>query len=143
MGWIIAIIVGGIIGWLASLVMNRDASMGIFWNVVVGIVGSVIGNLIANQFGWAGSIQEFSLTGLIIAFSASPIWFSADASAKPNNTLISRRAGRYQALRPFRVCSTLWFDGDIRQAMHAIGRTLDCPNHDPGISPGLRKSCAK
>ena len=53
MGWIIAIIVGGIAGWLASLVMNRDASMGIFWNVVVGIVGSVIGNLIANQFGWA------------------------------------------------------------------------------------------
>ena len=120
MGWIIAIIVGGIIGWLASLVMNRDASMGIFWNIIVGIVGSFIGG-----------------------FSASPIWFSADASAKPNDTLISRRAGRYQALRPFRVCSPLWFDGDIRQAMHAIGRTLDCPNHDPGISPGLRKSCAK
>ena len=39
MAWIIAIIVGGIIGWLASLVMNRDASMGIFWNIVVGIVG--------------------------------------------------------------------------------------------------------
>ena len=36
MGWIIALIVGGIAGWLASLVMNRDASMGIFWNIVVG-----------------------------------------------------------------------------------------------------------
>ena len=44
MGWIIALIVGGIAGWLASLVMNRDASMGIFANIVVGIVGSVIGN---------------------------------------------------------------------------------------------------
>ena len=68
MGWIIALIVGGIAGWLASMVMARDASMGIFWNIVVGCVGSVIGNLIANQFGFAGSVREFSLTGLIIAF---------------------------------------------------------------------------
>ena len=67
MGWIIALIVGGIAGWLASLVMNRDASMGIFWNIVVGCVGSVIGNLIANQFGIVGSVQEFSLTGLLVA----------------------------------------------------------------------------
>jgi uncharacterized membrane protein YeaQ/YmgE (transglycosylase-associated protein family) len=67
MGWIIALIVGGVAGWLASLVMNRDASMGIFWNIVVGCVGSVVGNLIANQFGIAGSVKEFSITGLIVA----------------------------------------------------------------------------
>jgi len=68
MGWIIALIVGGIAGWLASLVMNRDASMGIFWNIVVGCVGSVIGNALAGPlFGVRGSVQEFSLTGLIIA----------------------------------------------------------------------------
>lgn len=67
MGWIIAIIVGGVAGWLASKIMNRDASMGIVWNVIVGIVGSVIGNVIAQQFGWAGSIQEFSIVGLVIA----------------------------------------------------------------------------
>lgn len=67
MGWIIAIIVGGIAGWLASLVMNRDASMGIIWNVIVGCIGSVIGNLIANQFGIGGSVQEFSIVGLLVA----------------------------------------------------------------------------
>ena len=67
MGWIIAIIVGGVAGWLASLVMNRDASMGIFWNIVVGIVGSIIGNVIAGFAGFGGSIQEFSIQGLIIA----------------------------------------------------------------------------
>lgn len=68
MGWIIAIIVGGIAGWLASMVMNRDASMGIFWNIVVGIIGSVIGNLILGPLlGVSGSVQEFSLTGLLIA----------------------------------------------------------------------------
>ena len=69
MGWIIAIIIGGIAGWLASMVMNRDASMGIIWNIIVGIIGAVLGNWIAGALlGVQGSIQEFSLTGLIIAF---------------------------------------------------------------------------
>jgi uncharacterized membrane protein YeaQ/YmgE (transglycosylase-associated protein family) len=73
MGWIIAIIVGGIAGWLASKVMNRDADMGIMWNVAAGCVGSVVGNLIANQFGVGGSVQEFSVTGLVIAFVGAVI----------------------------------------------------------------------
>ncbi|TCU52308.1 putative membrane protein YeaQ/YmgE (transglycosylase-associated protein family) [Novosphingobium sp. PhB57] len=69
MGWIVALIVGGIAGWLASLVMNRDASMGIFLNIVVGCIGSVIGNALSGPlFGIRGSVQEFSVTGLIIAF---------------------------------------------------------------------------
>ncbi len=42
MGWIVALIVGGIAGWLASLVMNRDASMGIFWNIVVLLIVMII-----------------------------------------------------------------------------------------------------
>jgi uncharacterized membrane protein YeaQ/YmgE (transglycosylase-associated protein family) len=68
LGWIIAIIVGGVAGWLASKVMNRDADMGIMMNVLVGCVGSIIGNLVANQFGIVGSVKEFSITGLIVAF---------------------------------------------------------------------------
>ncbi|WP_108789440.1 GlsB/YeaQ/YmgE family stress response membrane protein [Erythrobacter sp. Alg231-14] len=68
MGWIIALVVGGVAGWLASLVMNRDASMGIFWNIVVGCVGSVVGNMIAGPLlGISGSVQEFSLIGLGVA----------------------------------------------------------------------------
>lgn len=66
-GWIIALIVGGVAGWLASMVMNRDASMGIVMNIIVGCVGSIVGNLIANQFGFGGSVKEFSIQGLIIA----------------------------------------------------------------------------
>jgi uncharacterized membrane protein YeaQ/YmgE (transglycosylase-associated protein family) len=78
MGWIVAIIVGGVAGWLASKVMNRDASMGIFWNVVVGCVGSVIGNVIAGPLlGINGSVQEFSLTGLVIAIVGAVVLLGA------------------------------------------------------------------
>ena len=73
MGWIIAIIIGGIAGWLASLVMNRDASMGIFWNIIVGIIGSLIGNFVGGLIGFGGSIQEFSIPGLIVAFVGAVI----------------------------------------------------------------------
>lgn len=52
MGWIATIILGGIAGWLASLVMNRDASMGVLWNIVVGIVGGMIGSGIGNVTGF-------------------------------------------------------------------------------------------
>ncbi len=73
MGWIVAIIVGGIAGWLASKVMGRDASMGIIANVIAGCVGSVVGNFIANRFGIVGSVKEFSLTGLLVAFFGAVI----------------------------------------------------------------------
>lgn len=52
MGWIATIILGGIAGWLASMVMNRDASMGIFWNIVVGVIGGLIGSAIGNVTGF-------------------------------------------------------------------------------------------
>lgn len=68
MGWLIALIVGGIAGWLASMLMNRDGSMGIVMNIIVGCVGSLIGNAIAGPlFGMQGTVQAFSLTGLLIA----------------------------------------------------------------------------
>ncbi len=68
MGWIIAIIVGGVAGWLASIVMRRDASMGIFWNIIVGIIGALIGNVLAGAlFNVNSTIQTFNLTGFIIA----------------------------------------------------------------------------
>ncbi|WP_156255546.1 GlsB/YeaQ/YmgE family stress response membrane protein [Sandarakinorhabdus oryzae] len=67
MGWIVALIVGGIAGWLASMVMNRNGSMGIVLNIVVGCIGSILGNFLLNQFGIVGSVQNFSLIGLLVA----------------------------------------------------------------------------
>jgi uncharacterized membrane protein YeaQ/YmgE (transglycosylase-associated protein family) len=42
MGLVILLIVGGVIGWLASLIMRTDAQQGVFLNVVVGIIGAVL-----------------------------------------------------------------------------------------------------
>ncbi|HMG46613.1 MAG TPA: GlsB/YeaQ/YmgE family stress response membrane protein [Allosphingosinicella sp.] len=49
MGIIIWLIIGGIVGWLASLIMRTDAQQGILLNVVVGIVGAFLGGLIFNR----------------------------------------------------------------------------------------------
>ena len=70
MNFIIWIIMGGIIGWLASLVMKTDAQQGIFLNIVVGIVGSFLGGLLLpSLFGApAMSVNEFSLVSLFVAF---------------------------------------------------------------------------
>jgi uncharacterized membrane protein YeaQ/YmgE (transglycosylase-associated protein family) len=55
MSWIIFLIVGGVIGWLASLVMKTNAQMGWIANIVVGIVGSALGGWLAPQLGIAPS----------------------------------------------------------------------------------------
>ena len=56
MGLILALIMGGIMGWLASKVMNRDASMGIVMNVIVGCVGSILGRFLLGMVGMGNGI---------------------------------------------------------------------------------------
>jgi uncharacterized membrane protein YeaQ/YmgE (transglycosylase-associated protein family) len=53
MDLIITIVVGGIIGWLASLVMKTGAQMGLIANVIVGIIGSSLGFWLAGVLGLA------------------------------------------------------------------------------------------
>jgi uncharacterized membrane protein YeaQ/YmgE (transglycosylase-associated protein family) len=71
MGFIIWLIVGGVVGWLASLVMRTDGQQGIILNIVVGVVGSVIANFIFNRQGINGDPMSmtailYSLLGAII-----------------------------------------------------------------------------
>ncbi len=71
MNFIIALIVGGIIGWLASKVMNTDAQQGIFKNIIVGCVGSLIGKFIAGTFlgiGNMGLRDGIDIPSLVVAF---------------------------------------------------------------------------
>jgi len=58
MGIILWLIIGGVIGWLASMIMRTDAQQGIFLNIIVGIVGAFIGGLIIS----GGSINNTPLT---------------------------------------------------------------------------------
>jgi uncharacterized membrane protein YeaQ/YmgE (transglycosylase-associated protein family) len=51
MGLIVTLIIGGVIGWLASLVMKTGAQMGIIANIVVGIIGAVLGSWLAGRLG--------------------------------------------------------------------------------------------
>jgi uncharacterized membrane protein YeaQ/YmgE (transglycosylase-associated protein family) len=51
MSWIISLILGGVVGWLASIIMKTNAQMGLIANVVVGVVGSLLGFWIAGLLG--------------------------------------------------------------------------------------------
>jgi uncharacterized membrane protein YeaQ/YmgE (transglycosylase-associated protein family) len=54
MSWIIALIIGGVVGWLASIIMKTNAQMGLIANVLIGIVGSMLGFWIAATLGIGG-----------------------------------------------------------------------------------------
>lgn len=58
MNFIIWLIMGGIVGWLASLVMRTDGQQGILLNVVVGIVGAFLGGLLISPLLGVGTINE-------------------------------------------------------------------------------------
>lgn len=64
MGIILWLIVGGVVGWLASLVMRTDAQQGILLNIVVGIVGAFIGSLI---FAGGSINQVITVTSFIVS----------------------------------------------------------------------------
>ena len=75
MNIIIWLVVGGVIGWLASLVMKTDAQQGILLNVVVGIVGAMIGGWLLSPLLGAGTLNQgdFSLMGLLASFGGALI----------------------------------------------------------------------
>jgi uncharacterized membrane protein YeaQ/YmgE (transglycosylase-associated protein family) len=70
MNLIIWLVVGGVLGWLASLVMRTDAQQGIILNVVVGIIGAVLAGFIIAPMLGTGTINtnDFSLAGLLVSF---------------------------------------------------------------------------
>jgi uncharacterized membrane protein YeaQ/YmgE (transglycosylase-associated protein family) len=55
MDLIIALIVGGVIGWLASIIMKTNAQMGLLANIIIGIVGSLLGYYLAGALGIAAA----------------------------------------------------------------------------------------
>jgi len=75
MNFIIWIVVGGLLGWVASMIMRTDAQQGMFLNVVVGIIGALLGGwLLAPLFG-TGTINQndFSVSSLLVSLLGAVI----------------------------------------------------------------------
>ncbi|TFW27990.1 GlsB/YeaQ/YmgE family stress response membrane protein [Duganella callida] len=70
MGFIIWLIIGGVLGWLASIVMRTDAQQGMFLNIVVGIIGAVLGGLVLAPMVGGGTINDgdYSVASLGVSF---------------------------------------------------------------------------
>ena len=75
MGLIIWLIVGGIIGWLASMIMKTDAQQGIILNVIVGIIGAFIGGHFISPLIGGGNVNNgaFDIMSLIAALIGAVI----------------------------------------------------------------------
>jgi uncharacterized membrane protein YeaQ/YmgE (transglycosylase-associated protein family) len=65
MGWLAWIIVGGIAGWLASMVMH--SRLGLVLDIVVGIIGAFIGGFLLSAIGTPG-VTGFNVWSVIVAF---------------------------------------------------------------------------
>ncbi|MFH1513045.1 MAG: GlsB/YeaQ/YmgE family stress response membrane protein [Bacillota bacterium] len=70
MGILLWIVMGGLVGWVASMIMKRNEKMGLIANIIVGIVGAVLGGWIASLLG-LGSISGFNLSSFLIALGGA------------------------------------------------------------------------
>jgi uncharacterized membrane protein YeaQ/YmgE (transglycosylase-associated protein family) len=69
---ILWIVFGALAGWLASLIMRTDASMGAGANIIVGIIGALIGGFIMNALGGEG-VTGFNIYSLLVAIGGAVI----------------------------------------------------------------------
>lgn len=70
MGILLWIIMGALAGWIASLIMGTDAQQGVLANIVIGVVGALIGGFVMSQFGTSG-VTGFNLQSLLVAILGS------------------------------------------------------------------------
>jgi uncharacterized membrane protein YeaQ/YmgE (transglycosylase-associated protein family) len=74
--FIVWLLVGALIGWLASKVMRTDAQQGGLLNIVVGVIGAMLGGFLLPLLGFGGSNinnNDFSVSGLLVAFVGAVI----------------------------------------------------------------------
>jgi uncharacterized membrane protein YeaQ/YmgE (transglycosylase-associated protein family) len=75
MNFVIWLIVGGILGWLASIVMRTNQRQGLILNIVVGILGAFVAGVVLTPLLGIGTINQnnFSLPGLLVSFVGAVI----------------------------------------------------------------------
>lgn len=73
--FIVWLIVGGLIGWVASMIMRTDAQQGVFLNIVVGIVGAMLGGWFISPLVGMPSINQdaFSIGALLVSLVGAVI----------------------------------------------------------------------
>lgn len=79
MNIIIWLIVGGLIGWVASMLMGTDGRQGLLLNVVVGIVGAALGGWLFGGYFGASTINEgnLSISGIIVSLLGAVVLIGA------------------------------------------------------------------
>ena len=72
---IVWLIVGGLIGWVASMIMRTNAQQGILMNVVVGIVGAFLAGFLLSPFLGIGTINDsnFSIAAMLVSLGGAVI----------------------------------------------------------------------
>ena len=75
MNFIAWLIIGGLIGWVASMIMKTDAQQGVFLNIVVGIVGAFLGGWLISPLVGVGTINQdnFSLPALLVSLAGAVV----------------------------------------------------------------------
>jgi uncharacterized membrane protein YeaQ/YmgE (transglycosylase-associated protein family) len=75
MSFILWLVVGGLLGWVASMIMGTNDKQGIFLNIIVGIVGAFLGGLILSPLFGTGTINQydFSIGSLLVSLLGAVI----------------------------------------------------------------------
>ncbi len=72
MNWLAWVVLGGFAGWIASIITKNNAQMGIIWNIIVGIIGALLGSWILGYFDITNPLT-FSLETFLVAIGGAVV----------------------------------------------------------------------
>jgi uncharacterized membrane protein YeaQ/YmgE (transglycosylase-associated protein family) len=72
---VVWLVIGGLIGWIASVLMRTDGQQGILLNVVVGVIGAILGGWLLSPLVGVSTINQnnFSVPGLLVSLGGAVI----------------------------------------------------------------------
>jgi uncharacterized membrane protein YeaQ/YmgE (transglycosylase-associated protein family) len=87
---IVWVVVGAIAGWLASIVMRTNGQQGLLQDIIIGVVGGVIGGFLFNALGVGGAVTGFNVTSVVVAFVGGIILIALLRAVRGGNARVSR-----------------------------------------------------
>ena len=70
---VVWLIIGGVAGWLASIVMKTNSQQGLVMDIIIGILGGFIGGFVLNLLGVGGAVTGLNIASLLTAFIGAVI----------------------------------------------------------------------